>query len=371
MAAINYAVGDNWGSGFIGNMTVPGGSQGLHGWTLEFDASFGISNIWGAEIVSHVGNHYVVRNAAWNADVPINGQASFGFEATPGSSGTAATGFTLNGATNTPPPVLPALSIDDASISEGDSGTAQLTFTVKLSQAATGPVTVNYATADGSATAGSDYTARLGTITFAAGETSKTITVPITGDTTVEANETFTVSLSGASGASIADGSATGTIVNNDVAPPPPTLSVADAAVVEGNTGNQDLAFTVTLSAAATGPVTVAYATSNGTATAGSDYAAQSGTLTFAAGETSKVVHVAVSGDTVVEGNETLTLALSAPSGATIAHGMATGTITNDDVQAPPPPSGGTSLHYDVASNWGSGFTGSMAVGAGSATLNG
>ena len=57
MASINYAVGDNWGSGFVGNMTVPGGAQGLHGWTVEFDASFTISNIWGAEIVSHVGDH--------------------------------------------------------------------------------------------------------------------------------------------------------------------------------------------------------------------------------------------------------------------------------------------------------------------------
>jgi hypothetical protein len=62
MAGINYTVGNNWGSGFIGNMVVPGGGQGLHGWTIEFDASFAISSIWGAEIVSHVGNHYVIRN---------------------------------------------------------------------------------------------------------------------------------------------------------------------------------------------------------------------------------------------------------------------------------------------------------------------
>src|SRR5690349_18367366 len=222
MAAINYAVGDNWGSGFVGNMTVPGGGQGLHGWTLEFDAGFNISNIWGAEIVSHVGNHYVIRNASWNADVPVNGQASFGFEATSGTSGTTASGFTLNGASNTPaPPVVPSIAIDDASITEGDSGTRQMTFTVKLSQAASGPVTVNYSTANGTATAGSDYTAATGTLSFAAGETTKTITVAVAGDTTVETNETFTVNLSAPSGATIADGSATGTIVDNDVAPPP------------------------------------------------------------------------------------------------------------------------------------------------------
>ena len=90
-----------------------------------------------------------------------------------------------------------------------------------LSQAASGPVTVNYSTANGTATAGSDYTARSGTVTFAAGETTKTVTVPITGDGAVEGNETFTISLAGASGATIADGAATGTIVNNDTAPLP------------------------------------------------------------------------------------------------------------------------------------------------------
>src|SRR5204863_499227 len=90
-----------------------------------------------------------------------------------------------------------------------------------------------------------------------------------------------------------------------------------------------DLAFTVTLSAASTSPVTVAYATANGTATAGSDYAALAGTLTFAAGETSKVVHVQVTGDAAVEANETLTLSLSSPSG---------GTIADDDVALPPVP---------------------------------
>src|SRR5262245_35614637 len=96
-------------------------------------------------------------------------------------------------ATSPPPPVLPALSISDASITEGDAGSSQLTFTVTLSKAATGPVSVNYPTADGSASAGSDYTARAGTLTFAAGEISKTITVTVAGDTAVEANETLNV----------------------------------------------------------------------------------------------------------------------------------------------------------------------------------
>src|SRR6478736_6334625 len=121
MASINYAVGSNWGSGFIGNMTVPGGSQGLHGWTVEFDASFAISGIWGAEIVSHVGNHYVVRNVAWNSEVPASGNATFGFQATTGVDGTAVSGLTLDGAGDRPP-ALPMLSVGDASIVEGTTG---------------------------------------------------------------------------------------------------------------------------------------------------------------------------------------------------------------------------------------------------------
>ncbi len=372
MAAINYAVGDSWGSGFIGAMTVAGGTGGLNGWTIEFDATFNITNIWSAEIVSHVGNHYVIRNAAWNGTVASGGQASFGFQATPGAGGTGATGFALNGTPDgsTPTPVVPAISIDDASISEGNSGTSQLSFTVKLSQATTVPVTVNYATGNGTATAGSDYTQKTGTVTFAAGETSKTITVAVTGDTAVEANETLAVTLSGASGGTIADGSATGTITNDDTAAPVvPAISIDDAAINEGNAGSSQLSFTVKLSQATTAPVTVNYATGNGTATAGSDYTQKTGTVTFAAGETSKTISVAVAGDTAVEANETLTVTLSGASGGTIADGSATGTITNDDTAAPP--AGGTSLTYGVASNWGSGFTGAMTVGAGSSSLNG
>ena len=160
MAGINYAVTSNWGSGFVADMTVPGGSQGLQGWTIEFDADFDISSIWGATIVSHVGDHYVISNADWNANVAAGNQAAFGFQATAGTGGTTVSGLTLDGAGITPPPPpppLPTLSIADASVTEGNAGTTQLSFTVTLSQAATAPVTVHYATADGTATAGSDY----------------------------------------------------------------------------------------------------------------------------------------------------------------------------------------------------------------------
>lgn len=113
----------------------------------------------------------------------------------------------------------PTLSIASASTTEGNSGTKPLTFTVTLSAAASSTVTVHFTTADGTATAGSDYTAASGTLTFAAGETSKTLSVTIAGDKTVEPDETFTVTLSGAVGATISAATATGTILNDDTGP--------------------------------------------------------------------------------------------------------------------------------------------------------
>jgi chitinase len=336
MASINYAVTNNWGAGFIGNMTVPGGDHGLNGWTLAFDASFDISNIWGAEIVSHVGSHYIVRSLSWNSSVPAGGQVTFGFQATPGAGGAAASGLSLNGGDTAPPP-LPTLSIAAAPVIEGNAGTSTLAFKVTLSQPATGSVKVNYATADGTAVAGSDYTAQSGTLTFAAGETSKTVNVVVAGDTAVEANETLTLKLSSVSGATIAAGSATGTIVNDDVAPPP-SIRIGDASVIEGTAAAPGhAAFTVTLSAASTSAVTVNFATADGTATAGSDYVAQSGSLSFAPGETQKTIQIAAIGDSVVEADEGFTVVLSKPVGATIADGTGAGTIVNDDIATPPP----------------------------------
>ena len=324
-ASLAYRVSSDWGAGFTAAMTVTAGAGGLNGWTAEFEAPFAITNIWNAVIVSHVGNRYVIRNQDYNGKVAAGGETSFGFQASGGPSG-AVTGLVLNG---TPTAATPSLSIADASLAEGASGTSDMRFTVTLSQASATPVTVNYATSDGTANAGSDYTAKTGSLTFAAGETSKTITVAVRGDTGVEANETLNLTLSGAQGATIGDGSAIGTIRNDDTAPAGPTLSVANASAAEGA---GSLVFTVTLSQASTTPVSVNFATANGSATAGSDYTARSGTLTFAAGETSKTVSVAVTRDSAMEADETLSLILSGPGGAAIGRGTATGTILNDDL---------------------------------------
>ena len=233
-------------------------------------------------------------------------------------------------------------------VAEPASGTAQAAFTVTLSKASTTPVTIGYATANGTATAGADYTATTGTLSFAPGVTSQQISVPVLLDTIVEPSETFTVTLSNPSGATITTATATGTITNTvpTAVGTAPTISLADAVVTEGNSGTSNLAFTATLSKASATAVTVKYATSNGTATAGQDYTAGSGTITFAPGVTSQTVNVAVTGDTTVEPTETLTVTLSTPSGATIARAVATGTIVTDDFAAQ---TGGTTAQWGNA----------------------
>jgi hypothetical protein len=229
-------------------------------------------------------------------------------------------------------PELPSISIDDASIAEGNSGTKVLTFTARLSKAASSAVTVAYATADGTATAGSDYTAKSSSLTFFAGQTSKTLTVTIRGDTTVEPDETFFVNLSSPTNATIADAQAIGTILNDDTAVVP-ALSIADVSITEGNSGTKTLNFTVTASPAPTAQITVNYVTQGGTATSGTDFQSASGTLTFPAGTATRTVSVTIIGDTTPEADETLFVYLSSPSGATIADGDGIGTIIDDDGQ--------------------------------------
>jgi hypothetical protein len=228
-----------------------------------------------------------------------------------------------------PPP--PSVSVNDASVTEGNAGTVNATFTVTLSAVYGQSVTVNYSTATGTATAGSDFQTASGTLTFAPGETGKTITVVVLGDQMFEPNESFAVHLSGATNATIGDGNGTGTIVNDDTFVPP-SISISDVSKVEGRNGNTMFVFTVTLSAPSATEVTVSYATADGTARAGEDYLAASGTLTFAPGETTKTFTIKVKGDRKAEADETFYLDLfGLSSNASFTKNRGLGTILNDD----------------------------------------
>ena len=181
---------------------------------------------------------------------------------------------------------LPTLSIADAAVAEG--GTAE--FVVTLTPASTETVTVNFETADGTAKAGSDYTQTSATLTITAGQPTKTISVSTVDDDAQESDERFTVTLRNPDGATLDDHTGEGTIRDNDDGGGGslPTLSVGDAAVVEGDTAT----FRVTLSAASENVVTVSYKTKDGTAVAGSDYTAMAGTLRFEPGDTTKTIRV-------------------------------------------------------------------------------
>lgn len=235
---------------------------------------------------------------------------------------------------------LPTLTIANASGPEGNSGPRDLFFIATLSAASGQTITFNYATADGTATtADGDYLPRDTTVTISPGRTAQGFIVQLGGDITVEPDETFTINLSNPTNAILLTTSAVGTITNDDV--PGPGVSIADAAIDEGNSGTKALTFTVTLAAANTQTVTVQYSTqgfaarSDAAAPGGADFVATNGTLTFPPGVTTQTFDVTINGDTVFEDNENFYVNLSNATNANITRAQGSGVINNDG-DAPP-----------------------------------
>ena len=247
----------------------------------------------------------------------------------------------------------PMVSVADAEAAEG----SPVTFTVSISETVAEPVTVNWATSSGTgerpATADSDYTPATGSVTIPANAGSATFSVETLEDILDEHDETFAVTLSAPSGGLpntpqgqvelVADPTATGTITDDD---PLPVLSAGTNGVTEGDNGTSAMTFVLLLEPESGlnlpvngRGVTVDWRTEDGTAKAPGDYRAASGTATFAPGEKQKRVHVQVAGDTLVESDETVVLALSNLQGATFRSSLdpmggtarVSGTITDDD----------------------------------------
>jgi chitinase len=223
---------------------------------------------------------------------------------------------------------LPVLSVNDTTVVEGDAGVTTATFTISLAPASGRSVTVNWATTAGTATAGTDYVATSGVRTIAAGSTSATVNITVNGDTVDEPNETFGISLSGPTNASLGDAAGVATIADDDAAP---VLSVNDTSVTEGNAGTVTATFTISLSGPSGQAVSVNWATTAGTATAGTDYLAASGGRTIAAGSTSATVSITVNGDALDEADETFGISLTGPTNASLGDAAGVGTITDDD----------------------------------------
>jgi len=232
------------------------------------------------------------------------------------------------------PPGTVSIAATPTSQVEGNSGVTAFEFTVTRTGNLADPATVDFDTVfpggTGSATAADVTGTTSGTVTFGATEAEATITINVVGDNVIESDEDFTVELSNFSAGTIAQGSATKTISNDDA-----TFSIApiDADKLEGNSGTTSFEFEVTRSGDLDGQSTVEFAVVNGS-TNNADFQGglPSGTLTFEAGESSKTIIVPVVGDLDVESDETFTVQLSSVLGGQLDQSTALGTITDDDV---------------------------------------
>ncbi|MDZ4828437.1 MAG: Calx-beta domain-containing protein [Actinomycetota bacterium] len=207
------------------------------------------------------------------------------------------------------------------------------TTTTTTGPPAAATVKVKYNTVDGTAIAkptGDDYNKKSGTLSFPAGTTSKSFDVIVRGDTVPESTEDFTVVLNTPTGASIADGTGLGTITDTD----PVTLSIADASLVEGDSGTTKMVFTVSVDRVSDFTIKAKIATTDGDATqigTAKDYNNKGGSVTVKPGQSSAVIEVVIKGDVNVEPDETINVTLSAPQGAVFGDSAAVGTILNDD----------------------------------------
>lgn len=229
----------------------------------------------------------------------------------------------------------PRITADSVMVTEGHSGTVAAVVTVSLSTAYDQGVTVDYTAEDGVALAGSDYVATSGTLIFAPGQTSQSISVAVLGDRRGESDESLRLSLATASSPAFVTGGGQVTIVDDE--PDVWFTPYYSAGVTEGNSGTTPLVFTV-VSTLYDQPVTISYTTLDvGSAVAGSDYVATSGSITFAPGDTApQTFTVQVLGDSTYEYDEIFHVQLSSTSNASFTYSdLVELYILNDDAYVP------------------------------------
>jgi hypothetical protein len=356
---VTLAEGNSGTTSFVFTITRTGGSDGAVGATWTLTTFFG-GNVDAADFVTYPQSGTVsFANGETSRQITIQVQGDTIVE--PDEAFTVTLSAPTGGVTTSNIGVgrilnddVASISIDDISHSEGDNGSTVYTFTVTRSGGSAGAVgatwTIGFPGGAGGANSGDLAAGQslTGTVSFADGETSRTITVNVNGDYFIEADETFTVTLSAPTGgATISDAAGIGTIANDDVAG---AISIDDVSHSEGDGGTTLYTFTVSRTGQAAN-VSVQWALG---APGGAGYAgatdfptgqALSGTITFAGGETSRTITISVLGDHLYEPDESFTVTLSNPSaGATIADGTGIGTIVNDDAAPPFVPGGAETI---------------------------
>jgi hypothetical protein len=226
----------------------------------------------------------------------------------------------------------PTVGVSGVSVVEGANATVD--FGVTLSNPSSRVITINYATADGSAIAGDDYVPTAGALTFNPGDPlTKTISVPAVDDMSWRGTRTFALSLVTATHATISADTAIGTIVDDD----PPPASITNPTITEGP--GRSLDFAISLAGSPNSPITVDYATADGSAHAPARYTAQTGSLTFKPGGPLvqhvlvPVVNDAIYNETTTNNKQTMSLTTTEPANGSFAEG--TGTIVDDEAIPP------------------------------------
>jgi len=330
-SAATYSVNENGGMRTI-TVTRTGGTDPA---TIDYTTSNG-SAAAGADYTTTSGTiNFIAGQTSATFDVPIlddalvEGNETFNLALSNPSAG--ATLGAQSTAVVTIVDVEPGvLEFSSATYTVNENG-GSITITVNRTNGSTEAVAVNYFTSNGTATAGSDYTSTSGTLNFAIGQTSNTFNVPILDDAMLEGNETINLTLtSPTNGASIgAQGTAIVTITDVEAG----QLQFSSATYTVNENGGS-ITITVNRTNGATNAVAVNYATSNGSATAGSDYTTTNGTLNFGIGQTSATFNIPILDDALVEGNETINLTLSAPTNGAILGAQSTAVVTIDDFES-------------------------------------
>jgi len=343
-SAATYTV-DESGPAIVATVTRTGGSFGAV--TIDYATSNGTATA-GSDYTDTSGTlSFADGELNMTFNVPITDDSNYeGDETfvldlsnvTGGAFAGAPMSATVTITENDPVPQAGSLQFSGASYSVNEGGT-EILVTVTRTGGTAGAVTVDFATANGSASAGSDYAATNGMLSFADGITSQTFTVSVVDDAVYEGNESFTVSLSNATGGASLGTPAVATIsiVENDAPPQAGSLQFSGPNYAVAENGGSAL-ITVTRTGGSAGAVAVSHASADGSATAGSDYSASSGTLSFADGEVSRSFSVTILDDQAYEGNETLSLSLSGPTNGAVLGSPVDATLTineNDSMQAP------------------------------------